>query len=84
MGGNFVTDPSVTIELADADGNVVVGPIGLGNNPATGIVIQGGKYHYNLQTKGLPAGLYTLRVYYNAVNPGQPYTWTINLAAGKK
>ena len=84
MEGNFVTDPSVTIELADADGNVVVGPIGLGNNPATGIVIQGGKYHYNLQTKGLSAGLYTLRVYYNAVNPGQPYIWTINLAAGKK
>ena len=84
MQGNFVTDPSVTIELADADGNVVVGPIGLGNNPATGIVIQGGKYHYNLQTKGLSAGLYTLRVYYNAVNPGQPYIWTINLAAGKK
>jgi len=84
MQGNFVTDPSVTIELADADGNVVVGPIGLGDNPATGIVIQGGKYHYNLQTKGLSAGLYTLRVYYNAVNPGQPYIWTINLAAGKK
>ena len=84
MGGNFVTDPSVTIELADANGNVVVGPIGLGDNPATGIFIQNGKYHYNLQTKGLPAGLYTLRVYYNAVNPGQPYTWMINLAAGKK
>ena len=84
MQGNFVADPSVTIELADADGNVVVGPVGLSNNPATGIVIQGGKYHFNLQTKGLSAGQYTLRVYYNAVNPGQPYTWTINLVAGKK
>ena len=84
MEGNFVTDPGVTIELLDADGNVVVGPVGLSNNPATGIVIQGGKYHYNLQTKGLSAGLYTLRVYYNSVNPGQPYTWMIHLAAGKK
>ena len=84
LQGNFVTDQSVTIELVDADGNVVVGPIGLGNNPATGIVIQNEKYHYNLQTKGLSAGLYTLRVYYNAVNPGQPYAWMINLVTGKK
>jgi hypothetical protein len=55
MEGNFVADPGVTIELVDANGNVVVGPIGLGNNPATGIVIQNAKYHYNLQTKGLSA-----------------------------
>jgi hypothetical protein len=79
--GNFVVDESVTLQLLDNAGNIVVGPVGLGSNPANGIVIQGKKYHYNLQTKDLSAGIYTLQVFYNAVASNEPAIWTIQLKA---
>jgi hypothetical protein len=79
LEGSFVTDESVTLQLLDADGNVVVGPIGLAESPSRGIVIRGHKYHYNLRTKGLPPGTYTLAVSYNSITPGLPATVTIVL-----
>ncbi|GAB4416465.1 MAG: hypothetical protein Kow002_02260 [Anaerolineales bacterium] len=81
--GNFITDESLTIELVNENGEVVIGPVALGDNPANGIVIQNRKYHFNLRTKNLKAGLYTLEVTYHAVNPGVPYTWKINLIRKK-
>jgi len=79
LEGNFVADDSVTLQLLDADGNVVAGPVGLADNPSRGIVIRGHKYHYNLQTKGLPPGTYTLAASYNSATPGLPATVTIVL-----
>ena len=81
--GNFVSDESVRIEIVDSNGNVVIGPVTVGSNPANGIVIQNQKYHYNLETKGLKEGSYTLKVYYNSVNPNEPFTWAIKIK-GKK
>jgi len=54
--GDFVADESVTLRLMDADGEVVVGPVCLADNPARGIVVRGHKYHYNLRTSGLSPG----------------------------
>ncbi|PWH12052.1 MAG: hypothetical protein DDG60_15140, partial [Anaerolineae bacterium] len=78
---NFVVDESVTLQLLDDAGKLIIGPIGLGNTPVEGIVVQGKKYHYDLQTTDLKPGLYTLQVVYNAVVPGEPAVWTIQIKA---
>jgi len=77
MENNFVVDSSVQLQLLDDGGNVVLGPIGLGNNPDQGIAVQGQKYHYNLKTKGLDAGTYELQILYNSAAPGTPASRTI-------
>lgn len=77
--GNFVVDESVTLQLLDGAGNIVIGPIGLGNTPVKGIVVQGKKYHYDLQTTDLTPGLYTLQVFYNTAVPGEPAVWAIQI-----
>jgi hypothetical protein len=76
---NFVIDETITLQLVDSVGNIVIGPVGLGTNPTNGIVIQGSKYHYNLRTKDLPAGEYTLQVFYNAAAQTEPAIWTIRV-----
>ncbi len=79
--GNFIVDETIKLQLVDSAGNIVIGPVGLGTNPANGIVIQGGKYHYNLRTKNLPAGGYTLQVFYNANVQSEPASWIIQVKA---
>jgi len=64
--GSFVVDESVTLQVLNANGNVVVGPIPVSNNPNNGIKIQASQYHYNLKTKDLPADSYTLQITYNS------------------
>ena len=76
---NFAFDESVKLQVVDNAGNIVVDPVDLGSNPTNGIVIQGMKYHYNLQTKGLKAGIYILQVLYNSAAPNEPATWTIQI-----
>ncbi|MBI5840759.1 MAG: amidase domain-containing protein [Chloroflexi bacterium] len=76
---SFVIDESVKLQVVDNDGNIVIGPIGLGSNPTDGIVVQGKKYHYNLRTNGLSAGVYTLQVFYNSATPNEPAVWTIQI-----
>ncbi|MDO9300341.1 MAG: PxKF domain-containing protein [Anaerolineales bacterium] len=83
FNGNFVTDESVALQVLDANGSVVVGPIPVSNNPNNGIKIQGSQYHYNLKTKDLPAGSYTLRVTYNSLNGTQAETRSITLTKKK-
>jgi hypothetical protein len=83
MDGNFVEDQSVTLRVLDANGNVVMSSVGISNNPMQGIVIQGQKYHYNLDTSGLQKGNYALQVLYNSTNPQEPSVWQIAIA-GKK
>lgn len=75
--GIFVEDETIYLQITDSNGNVVLGPIQLSNNPNNGIKIQGNQYHYNLKTKDLPAGSYTLEVFYN--NGTQSEIKTINL-----
>jgi hypothetical protein len=82
--GNFAIDNSVTLKVIDANGNVVAGPIGVGDNPTQSITIQGKKYHYNFQTTGLADGLYTIQVIYNSTDPNQPTAYAIQLSSGKK
>jgi len=79
--GDFVIDESVMLQLLDSAGKVIIGPVGLGSNPNDNIVVQGDKYHYNMRTKGLNAGLYTLQVFYNSVVPNEPTTRTIQIKA---
>ncbi|MFN3491616.1 MAG: PxKF domain-containing protein, partial [Anaerolineales bacterium] len=62
---NFIEDESVYLQITDSNGNVVIGPVQVSNTPNTGIKIQGNQYHYNLKTKDLPIGSYTLEVFYN-------------------
>lgn len=76
---NFAFDVSVKLQVVDNAGNIVVDPVVLGSNPTNGILVQGMKYHYNLQTKGLKVGIYTLQVFYNSVVPNEPTTWTIQI-----
>ncbi|MBI5840647.1 MAG: M23 family metallopeptidase, partial [Chloroflexi bacterium] len=66
--GNFVVDESLTLQILDSNGNVVVGPIQVSSNPNNGIKIQGNQYHYNFKTKDLLAGSYTLQVTYNSLD----------------
>jgi hypothetical protein len=75
--GNFVEDETVYLQITDMNGNVVLGPIYVSNNPNNGIKIQGNQYHYNLKTKDLPIGSYNLEVFYN--NETQSEIKTINL-----
>lgn len=79
--GNFVIDGSVKLQVIDNDRNIVIGPVGLGSNPNDGIVVQGDKYHYNLRTKGLSTGFYTLQVFYNSIAPNEPAVWVIQIKA---
>lgn len=78
---NFIIDESVKLQVTDDNGNIVIGPISLGSNPNEGIVVQGHKYHYNLQTKGLNANIYILQVFYNSVVPNEPTVWMIQIKA---
>lgn len=75
--GNFVEDETVYLQITDSNGNVVLGPILVSNNPNDSIKIQGSQYHYNLKTKELPVGSYTLEVFYN--NETQSEIKTITL-----
>jgi hypothetical protein len=75
--GNFVADETVYLQVTDSNGNIVIGPVQINNNPNIGIKIQGNQYHYNLKTKDLPVGSYTLEVLYN--NGTQSEIKTINL-----
>ncbi len=67
LNGVFVQDKSVELNLLDGSGNVVAGPFVFAHNPAQGVAILGNtQYHYNLKTKGLAPGTYTLRVIFNS------------------
>ena len=81
---NFVIDESLTLQILDFNGVVVAGPIQIGNNPNTGIKIQGSQYHYNFVTKDLSAGLYTLQITYNSQNGVQAETRSIILKKKKQ
>ena len=41
LAGAFVRDTSVTVDLVNASGQVVVGPVAFGTDPATGVAIEG-------------------------------------------
>ena len=61
LDGVFVHDESVELNLLDGSGNVVAGPFVFAQNPTQGVAILGNtQYHYNLKTKGLATGTYTL------------------------
>jgi len=79
LQGEFVEDDSVTLRLLDGNGNTVIGPVGLADNPTDGIAIDGKQYHYDLRTTGLAPGTYILEVFYNSISPGQTATWTIRI-----
>jgi hypothetical protein len=74
LDGEPVLDESVVLWLQTPAGAMVLGPIGLSNNPNTGLKYNGnGSYHYNLDTRSLTPGPYTLVVDYNS-STGEPAT----------
>lgn len=81
--GNFVIDESVTLQVLDANGKIVVGSISVSNNPNNGIKVQGDQYHYNLNTKYLSAGSYILQITYSSSNGTQAETRSITLTKKK-
>ncbi|MCI0553933.1 MAG: hypothetical protein L0287_23545, partial [Anaerolineae bacterium] len=81
--GNFIVDTTLTLQILDSNGAVVVGPLSVSDNPVNGIAIQGNQYHYNLETKNLPVGAYTVQITYNSVDGVQSVTKTIMLTKQK-
>ena len=64
--GTFAADASVVVELIDAAGTVVSGPLGFGPDPASAVIIQGEVYHANLRTEGLLPGRYVIRARFSS------------------
>ena len=81
--GNFVMDETLILQVLDSNGNVVIGPVQVSDNTNNNLKIQGNQYHYNLQTKDLPAGSYTLQITYNSSNGVQSETRSIILTRRK-
>ena len=81
--GNFVVDETLTLQVLDSNGRVVIGPVQVSDNTNNDLKIQGNQYHYNLQTKDLPAGSYILQVAYNSSNGAQSETRSIILTRRK-
>jgi murein DD-endopeptidase MepM/ murein hydrolase activator NlpD len=79
LKGEFVEDETVLIQVVNEAGDVILGPFTPSNNPTNGITIQGKKYHLNIKAKDLEPGNYTIEVYYNAVEPGEPAIWNLVL-----
>jgi hypothetical protein len=80
--GNFVQDGLLALQVFDSKGNQVLGPVGLSTGSAQAITIQAGSYHYDLETRDLAEGIYTILVLYNAHDPSTPagLTFTITPA----
>lgn len=72
LSGEFAEDDTALLQVVNEFGEIVLGPIGLSKNPAQGIMIQDDKYHLNLATKELEPGSYTIEVYFNSIEPGEP------------
>ncbi|MGB8980581.1 MAG: hypothetical protein WCC12_01780 [Anaerolineales bacterium] len=67
LNGVFIHDESVQLSLLDASGDAVAGPFVYADNPTQGVAILGtAQYHYNLRTKGLVPGRYTIQVTFNS------------------
>lgn len=81
--GNFVVDETLTLQVLDSNGNVVIDPVQVSDNSNNDLKIQGNQYHYNLQTKDLPAGSYTLQITYNSSNGVRSETRSIILTRRK-
>jgi hypothetical protein len=64
--GTFVLDRSVQVSLLDASGTVVAGTYSYGKNPAKDVTENGKDYHVNVETRGLEAGDYTVRVSFSS------------------
>jgi hypothetical protein len=65
--GTAFTRQIATLEIRDATGRTVVGPIGSGTNPSNGIAIVGDDmYHAGVPTTGLAPGTYELVVRFDA------------------
>ena len=79
FSGEFVKDPSVTLQVVDESGKILIGPILQANNPNKGIKIQEKTYHHNLKTKGLDPGFYWIEIYFNSTESGVPSTKEILL-----
>ena len=65
--GTTLTQPIASIEIRDANGTVVIGPIPPASNPSNGVAITGGDtYHANVSTEGLVRGTYDLVVRFSS------------------
>jgi Tol biopolymer transport system component len=64
--GSFVLDRTVKVEVVDASGTVVAGPYVFGDQPTRYVTVSSETYHVNVDTKNLPAGMYTLRVSFSS------------------
>ena len=62
----FVLDPSVVVDVVDANGNVKAGPYTFGDQPSRSVTSSGDSYHVNVDTRDLTAGMYWLRVSFSS------------------
>jgi hypothetical protein len=83
-GGVFVTDSSVIVDLLNAGGTVVAGPMTFAQTPDAGVAVvtgsNGSIYQANLRTSGLAPGTYVLRARFNSANLLGQLTLSIQLS----
>jgi hypothetical protein len=80
--GSFVVDQSVRVELLDANGTVVAGPLLWSSTPSSGVTASDGVYLANLDTSKDAAADYTLRVSFSSPTLTGSFTRTLSLVGG--
>ena len=80
--GSFVLDQSVRVELLDANGTVVAGPLLWSSTPSSGVTVSDGVYLANLDTSKDAAADYTLRVSFSSPTLTGSFTRTLSLVGG--
>jgi hypothetical protein len=83
LHGQFVESEVLSLTLFDSSGNVVVGPIEAAMTPSQGIAVTGHRYHYDLRTRGLPAGSYSLMLAFESPVVGGSTFRTIELVSSQ-
>lgn len=82
-GGIFVNDSSVAVDLLDANGTIVAGPMTYAPTPDAGVAVltdgSGSTYQANLRTSGLPPGTYSVRVRFSSASLLGQLTLSIQL-----
>lgn len=59
-------DPTVRVDVVDESGTVMSGPYVFGDQPSRAVTWSSDSYHVNVDTRGLVAGMYWLRVQFSS------------------
>ena len=74
LEGAPVLDTSVVVDVVDSSGAVVAGSYVFGDQPSRSVVWANDTYHVNVDTRGLSAGMYWLRVRFSSTSLTAEFT----------